>query len=181
MRVYTLNGREKTSRPFPPDYENRQIIPEGMAFRHKRYYHLFHELNLVLSSAGVQKAICEDVEHLKTLINFLSLFTNMNPNRRAVHLHVEFKSDAWVTAFNLTIQLAKLCKFFGECYSKASPEEFVVAVRTLVPSLMDPEQDFHDVQFGSCEAVDDSSIDSGVFYCCIDFRTDRELISFHGR
>ncbi|EFP75552.2 uncharacterized protein PGTG_00883 [Puccinia graminis f. sp. tritici CRL 75-36-700-3] len=164
---------------YPPDYENRQINPEGMAFRHKRYYHLFHELNLVLSSAGVQKAICEDVEHLKTLINFLSLFTNMNPNRRAVHLHVEFESDAWVTAFNLTIQLAKLCKFFGECYSKASPEEFVVAVRTLVPSLMDPEQDFHDVQFGSCEAVDDSSIDSGVFYRCIDFRTDRELISFH--
>jgi len=164
---------------YPPDYQIRRINPEGMAFRHKRYYHLFHELNLVLSSAGVQKAICEDVEHLKTLINFLSLFTNMNPNKRAVHLHVEFESDAWVTAFNLTIQLAKLCKFFGECYSKATPEEFVIAVRTLVPSLMDPEQDFHDVRFGSCESVDGSSKDSVVSYRCIDFRTDRELISFH--
>ncbi|PLW10957.1 hypothetical protein PCANC_15655 [Puccinia coronata f. sp. avenae] len=165
---------------YPPDHQIRRINPEGMAFRHKRYYHLFHELNLVLSSAGVQKAICEDVEHLQTLIHFLSLFTNMNPNRRAVHLHVEFESDAWVTAFNLTIQLAKLCKFFGECYSKANPEEFVLAVRTLVPSLMDPEQDFHNVQFGSCEAVDGSSNESPeVSYRCIDFRTDRELISFH--
>ncbi|OAV90000.1 hypothetical protein PTTG_07448 [Puccinia triticina 1-1 BBBD Race 1] len=164
---------------YPPDHQITGINPEGMAFRHKRYYHLFHELNLVLSSPGVQKAICEDVEHLKTLINFLSLFTNMNPNRRAVHLHVEFESDAWVTAFNLTIQLAKLCKFFGECYSKANPEEFVVAVRTLVPSLIDPDQAYHNVNFGSCEAVDGSAVDSGVCYRCIDFRTDRELISFH--
>ncbi|KAH9440457.1 hypothetical protein MJO29_016281 [Puccinia striiformis f. sp. tritici] len=179
---------------YPPDYQIRRINPEGMSFRHKRYYHLFHELNLVLSSPGVQKAICEDVEHLKTLINFLSLFTNMNPNKRAVHLHVEFESDAWVTAFNLTIQLAKLCKFFGECYSKANPEEFVMAVRTLVPSLMDPEQDFHNVQFGSCENIDSPTSStspsspptsssnndySGVSYRCIDFRTDRELISFH--
>lgn len=164
---------------YPPDHQVRRINPEGMSFRHKRYYHLFHELNLVLSSPGVQKAICEDVEHLKTLVNFLSLFTNMNPNKRAVHLHVEFESDAWVTAFNLTIQLAKLCKFFGECYAKATPVQLVTAVRAILPSLMDPEQDFHDVHFGSCEVADGVSNNSSVSYRCIDFRIDKELISFH--
>ncbi|MBW0478287.1 hypothetical protein O181_018002 [Austropuccinia psidii MF-1] len=164
---------------YPPDYNKKTIDPEGMSFRHKRYYHLFHELNLVLSSAGVQHAICEDITHLNNLIDFLDLFTNMNPNKRAVHLHVEFESDAWVTAFNLTIQLSKLCKCFGESYLKATPRQFVLAIRTLSQKLLRRQHEFHKVKFGSCETLDGISNDSGVVYRCINFKTDRESISFH--
>ncbi|CAH7689176.1 hypothetical protein BY996DRAFT_6432614 [Phakopsora pachyrhizi] len=164
---------------YPPDYNKKKIDPEGLSFRHKRYYHLFNELNLVLSSPGVQAAICEDVSHLKKLISFLDLFTNMNPNKRAVHVHVEFESDAWVTAFNVTIQLAKLCKFFGECYARASNKQLVIAIQAVVQLLGEKEYEYHELQFGSAEALDTNSNVIGPLYKCISFRPDKELVSFH--
>ncbi|EGF96887.1 uncharacterized protein MELLADRAFT_93000 [Melampsora larici-populina 98AG31] len=50
------------------------MVISEMRFRHKQYHHSFHELNLILSSPD--------------------LFTNMNPNKRAANVHVEFGSDA---------------------------------------------------------------------------------------
>ncbi|EGG04954.1 uncharacterized protein MELLADRAFT_108006 [Melampsora larici-populina 98AG31] len=167
---------------YPPDLRKKTIDPEGMSFRHKRYYHLFHELNLILSSPGVQAAICHDTKHLMDLITFVDLFTNMNPNKRAANVHVEFESDAWVTAFNLTIQLAKLCKFFGECYAKASNQEFVNAIRVLVGHMLTRQYSFHEVQFGSALLGSSLSVtppSSAVTYKCIDFRIDKEAVSFH--
>lgn len=40
----------------------------------------------------------------------------MNPITRAVGTHVEFESDSWVSAFNVTIQLGKLCRSFGQAF-----------------------------------------------------------------
>ncbi|KAH9820567.1 hypothetical protein DFH28DRAFT_952668 [Melampsora americana] len=166
---------------YPPDLHKRTIDPEGMSFRHKRYYHLFHELNLILSSPGVTSGHCHDTKHLMDLITFVDLFTNMNPNKRAANIHVEFESDAWVTAFNLTIQLAKLCKFFGECYAKASHQEFVNAIRVLVGHMLTREHKFHEVQFGSALGSNSAVTlpSSSVTYKCIDFRIDKEAVSFH--
>ncbi|KAG0145609.1 hypothetical protein CROQUDRAFT_658403 [Cronartium quercuum f. sp. fusiforme G11] len=165
---------------YPPDYEKKEIDPEGMSFRHKRYYHLFHELNLILTSSGVQQAICKDTRYISDLITFLDLFTNMNPYKRAVNVHVEFESDAWVTAFNLTIQLAKLCKFFGECYAKATDREFVDAVQVLTGYMLKRDHKFHEVPFGSSYPNSNLPGSAGaVGYRCVDFKIDHEPVSFH--
>ncbi|KAJ2271777.1 E3 ubiquitin-protein ligase ubr1, partial [Coemansia sp. RSA 451] len=48
----------------------------------------------------------------------------MNPNCRAALQHVEFEADTWVNAFNVTLQVAKSCRQFAECYGISARDLF---------------------------------------------------------
>lgn len=152
----------------PPLPTIRHIDPESPAFRHKRYFQVFSDLNHLITSAPVRRIICEKVPLIDEFSSFLDLFTSMNPNRRAVSTHVEYESDAWVTAFNVTIQLAKLCRTFGEAYRQATSLELALALSTLLHRLPGPRPAFHLVRFGSNA------------YHLVDFDVGASnLISFH--
>ena len=100
----------------PPSYQHTTIDPESSSFKHKRYYSVFSDLSHLLSQNEVQKQIATSTSPLSALLTFFSLFDGMNPLNRASGDHVEYENEAWVTAFNLTIQLGKLARSFGKSY-----------------------------------------------------------------
>jgi E3 ubiquitin-protein ligase UBR1 len=151
----------------PPNPTIRRIDPESPAFKQKRYFHVFSDLIHLIASAPVKRIICDTPSLMEDLAAFLDLFTSMNPHQRAVRTHVEYESDTWVTAFNVTIQLGKICRSFGEAYRLASPLELARGLSTLLARMGGPKAAFHSVAFG------------GVGYQLCEFDVARMPISFH--
>ena len=128
QRIPDHNGRRLL---LPPSPARLSIDPESSAFKHKRYFHLFHDFVHLISSPESQRIICGDTSHLHRFQRFINIFSNMTPMRRAIELHIEFESESWISAFNLTIQLAKACRAFGSAYAQASPQQLFDALLLL--------------------------------------------------
>ena len=106
---------------YPPSSTHPAVDPESSSFKHKRYLSVFQELDHLLSHPGVGAQIVSAVAKegdatLDMLLGFLNLFAGMNPHTRASAVHVEYETDSWLTAFNLTIQLAKMARSFGSAF-----------------------------------------------------------------
>ncbi|GAA5940730.1 uncharacterized protein JCM15063_006345 [Sporobolomyces koalae] len=161
----------------PPDTSVTAIDPEaGSSFKQKRYFQLFSDLNHLLSSQHVQRVIVNDHKYLAKLVPFLTLFEGMNPLTRAVGHHVEYESDSWVSAFNVTIQLGKLCRSFGEAYrTQANSKELAIGLQYLISWLhvQPPMRQCtrHEIELGIDEARKS--------YPSIDFHVADAKNSFH--
>ncbi|BGP18684.1 hypothetical protein JCM10213_006906 [Rhodosporidiobolus nylandii] len=106
----------------------------------RRYFHLFSDLAHLLGSPAARQALVDNPQLLEQFAEFLALFEGMNPQLRQTGAHVEYENDTWVQAFNVSIQLARVVKTFGEAYSSggdgaASPEQLVESLRALLPRV----------------------------------------------
>ncbi|KAL1925009.1 uncharacterized protein VTP21DRAFT_4663 [Calcarisporiella thermophila] len=101
-------------RPVPP---NAQINCDSRAFKNCRYFHIFHDLRYLVSTDAVRGIIPRNRYYLSQYLDLLTLFQGMNPNVRASDQHVEYESETWVHAFNLTLQLSRSCRHFAECFT----------------------------------------------------------------
>ncbi|GAA6024173.1 hypothetical protein JCM10207_005593 [Rhodosporidiobolus poonsookiae] len=128
----------------PPNPAVRMIDLDRNPFlKQKRYFQLFSDLNHLVASASAPVSASSSTPALipstpallDDLASFLSLFQHLNPQHRAVGTHVEFESDSWVTSFNLTIQLARLVRTFGESFARAQPAELARALGSLMRRL----------------------------------------------
>ncbi|KAI5477954.1 hypothetical protein MNV49_005746 [Pseudohyphozyma bogoriensis] len=151
----------------PPNPTISAIDPESAFFKQKRYFQVFSDLGHLISSSGVKRLICSSPPYINDFAAFLDLFTSMNPNKRQLATHVEYESDTWVTAFNVTIQLGKIARVFGEAYQEATTNELAHALRDLMARLPGPRANVHTVIFG------------GAPYQLIDFVVESEPVSFH--
>ena len=152
---------------FPPNISIRRIDPESEAFKQKRYFQIFGDLIHLISSAAVQSLIRSSTMLLDEFAAFLGLFTSMNTNKRVTGAHVEYESDTWVTAFNVTIQLGKVCRTLGEAYRTASSEELADGLDHLLGEMGGRQIAFHATEFG------------GVRYLLVNFSVGSEAVSFH--
>ncbi|KEI38371.1 uncharacterized protein L969DRAFT_18383 [Mixia osmundae IAM 14324] len=146
-----------------------KINPESSSFKYKKYFHMFNDLSHLLTSPGVQDIICGNPHvYVVDMTLFLSLFTGMNPSVRAVGQHVEYESDTWVTAFNLTIQLAKLVRSFGESFLRGAQESIGQAIHIVSSRLL---------------GLDGASIShialGGQMLPILPFEVAKEPVSFH--
>lgn len=68
---------------------------------------------------AVTLAQVTDSRALKDYKNFLDLvfiWQEMNPQKRQVRQHIEYESESWVHAFNLTLQVSRLIKGMAACF-----------------------------------------------------------------
>lgn len=129
-------GRRIKLPPKRYDIGEHTASGEGAAFKHKRYPHLFADLQHLITAAGANLR----TDHVDTFAEFIALFSGMNTNKRAVGQHVEFESDTWVAAFNVTIQVARTIVVLGEALRKApreqrDPAKIVTSLQHLLDSL----------------------------------------------
>ncbi|KAJ2836471.1 E3 ubiquitin-protein ligase ubr1, partial [Coemansia erecta] len=107
------------------------ILCDTESFRNRRYFHVFHDMRYLAGTPQVRNWVSSQHRFLSTYVGFIGLFQGMNPNRRAVHEHVEFEADTWVNAFNVTLQVAKSCRQFAECYGISARDLFFIMRGTL--------------------------------------------------
>lgn len=154
----------------PPNLSITRIMPDSSSFKHKRYVYIFSDLRRLLSSSAGRTALGKTTSNFAFFASFANLFTNMNPIIRAATEHVEFEADTWVTAFNMTMHLAKVCRTVGEVYSAPSTstaelEKVREAIGVIIGKTKTPAQ--HLVSFGGRE------------YACVKFLVRDEPVSFH--
>ena len=173
---------------YPPLADHGPVDPESTSFKHKRYFQVFHDLNYLMAHPGVRQHLADQKDSsFNILLAFLNLFSGMNPLTRASSVHVEYETDSWVTAFNLTIQLSKLAKIAGKAFHPdphenhlshtVSPSYFIETIMQLVVKMHkqlapadewgQPKTPCHTVSFASKE------------WQTVRYRISDQPVSFH--
>ena len=82
----------------------------------RRLYHFFSDLRYFLASPFVQNKARDEPQYLFQFLDLAKLSQGICPNVRAVGEHVEYETDAWISASLLTRDINKLCRQFAEAY-----------------------------------------------------------------
>jgi E3 ubiquitin-protein ligase UBR1 len=116
------------------------------------------------------------------VLDFLELFNGMNPIVRASTTHVEYETDSWVAAFNLTIHLSKLAQNVGKAFHQ--PVRDREGIRQYLGALYHHTLLYVKGQLPIDEtgsrAVKMHNVPfSGKTWNVVDFQVSRQPVSFH--
>jgi E3 ubiquitin-protein ligase UBR1 len=130
-RLYLLLPSERSK------YSSR-INCESRAFRTRRYFNAFHDLRYIMNVDMIKSVLAQDPLYLRQYLDLISLFQGMNAQVCQKDTHVEYESEIWVNAFNVTLQIAKCCRQFSDCFSMLpnnTADDKLVAVTTIVRAV----------------------------------------------
>jgi E3 ubiquitin-protein ligase UBR1 len=82
----------------------------------RRLYHFFLDLRYLLQSEYVQNRIRTQDQYLLQFLDLVKLPQGICPNVRAVGEHVEYETDAWISASILMREINRLCRQFCEAF-----------------------------------------------------------------
>jgi E3 ubiquitin-protein ligase UBR1 len=103
---------------FPHDVSSSATLAfDSGSVTNRRLYHFFTDLRYFLSSEPVQRKVREERQYLLQFIDLVKLSQGICPNVRAVGDHVEYETEAWISASLLTREINKLCRQFSESFS----------------------------------------------------------------
>lgn len=100
-------------------------------FENRRYFHIFHDFRYILSNEAVKLIVSNRPTYQAQMIACLDMFQGMHTNTRYSLDHVEFETNTWVNAFNVTLQLYKCCRQFADCFTSNPTVLTQVLARTL--------------------------------------------------
>ncbi|EXJ90872.1 E3 ubiquitin-protein ligase UBR1 [Capronia coronata CBS 617.96] len=113
---------------FPKDLDPGATLGfDAGSVANRRLYHFFSDLRYFLASPFVQAKARSEPQYLFQFLDLAKLSQGICPNVRAVGEHVEYETDAWISASLLTRDINKLCKQFAEAYyvsKDSSPAAF---------------------------------------------------------
>lgn len=113
-----------------------RINCDSNAFRNRRYFQMFHDLRYIIHTEVARQSIARHPKYLSQYLDLISLFQGMNPQTRQTNTHVEYELETWVNAFNVTLQFAKSCRQFSECF-QGSAKVIGLAIRRVLKKLSD--------------------------------------------
>ncbi|KAI9485312.1 MAG: hypothetical protein EXX96DRAFT_592502 [Benjaminiella poitrasii] len=103
----------------PEEYSRAQVDCSSRAIGRHRYAYTIFDLRYVMNAEQVKAEILRNPLYLRHFIDMLYQFQEMDPLQRKADTHVEFESQSWVTAFNMTLQTSKLCRLFAGCFGSS--------------------------------------------------------------
>ncbi|ORX55573.1 hypothetical protein DM01DRAFT_1382719 [Hesseltinella vesiculosa] len=115
-----------------------RINCESRAFRTRRYFNAFHDLRYIMNVNMIKPVLAQDPLYLRQYLDLIGLFQGMNAQVCQKDTHVEYESEIWVNAFNVTLQIAKCCRQYADCFNAlpvASNDDKLTSVRVLVRSI----------------------------------------------
>ncbi|KAI9471425.1 hypothetical protein BDB00DRAFT_239489 [Zychaea mexicana] len=130
-QIYYLPPSERPNLP-------TRLSCESKAFRTRRYFNAFHDLRYILNVDLLKPLLAQDPVFLRHYLDLISLFQAMNPQLCQKDTHVEYESEIWVNAFNVTLQIAKCCRAFSDCYNalpSETSEQQIQSAQTLVRAV----------------------------------------------
>ncbi|OAG38181.1 hypothetical protein AYO21_07641 [Fonsecaea monophora] len=102
---------------FPKDLDPGATLGfDAGSVANRRLYHFFSDLRYFLASPFVQAKARSEPQYLFQFLDLAKLSQGICPNVRAVGEHVEYETDAWISASLLTRDINKLCRQFAEAY-----------------------------------------------------------------
>ncbi|KAI8938796.1 hypothetical protein NX059_004659 [Plenodomus lindquistii] len=120
--LYTFLTTRQVGYPSNVDPRATLAFEQG-AVTNRRMYHFFMDMKYLLGSEFVQERIREEERYLLQFLDLVKLHQGICPNVRAVGEHLEFESEAWISASLITREINKLCRHFAESFTWKRDED----------------------------------------------------------
>ena len=161
----------------------------------RRMAHFFQDLHYLLGCDYVQEQLRTEERYVLQLLDLIKLPQGICPNVRAVGDHVEYETDAWISASLLTREINRLCRQFADSFRHCQEYDLanlcrvirIVAKATVINSMgaerirFDQAELKAETRFKLLEPYlfDVEYIGYDWKYSVVDFVVEREHISFH--
>jgi len=110
----------------PGNYNKPLDVGSG-PFKHKRYLQLLQDLKYLVANPSTASYLRSAPHKVGQLAEFLSNFQLVAPTSRAVHQHVEWETDIWVTAFTINFQLMRIEGFAADAFRSGDSSSLKIA------------------------------------------------------
>lgn len=114
--LYTFLTTRQVGYPSNVDSKATLAFEQG-AVTNRRMYHFFLDMKYLLGSEFVQERIRDEQRYLLQFLDLVKLHQGICPNVRAVGEHLEFESEAWISASLITREINKLCRHFADSFA----------------------------------------------------------------
>lgn len=193
--LYTFLTTRQVGYPSNVDPRATLAFEQG-AVTNRRMYHFFLDMKYLLGSEFVQERIREEERYLLQFLDLVKLHQGICPNVRAIGEHLEFESEAWISASLITREINKLCRHFAESFAwnrDDDPTNIRRAIRAaakvaIVNSLGAERKRFDQTElkeatrFKTLEVLEfdtESSTFMGPSYKIVEYDVAKEPMSFH--
>ncbi len=89
---------------------------EAGAVTNRRMYHFFQDMKYLLASECVKDRVSHEERYLVQFLDLVKLHQGICPNVRAVGEHLEYETDAWISASLITREINRLCRQISEAF-----------------------------------------------------------------
>jgi len=113
--LYTFLTTRQVGHPEDVDTSATLAFDAG-SVTNRRMYHFFMDLKHLFASEYVQERLRQDQYYVLQFLDLIKLPQGICPNVRAVGDHIEYETDAWISASLLTREINKLCRQFAEAF-----------------------------------------------------------------
>ena len=184
---------------FPEDVSAAAtLVFDTGSVTNRRLYHFFSDLRYFLSSEFVRRRVRTEKQYLLQFLDLAKLSQGICPNVRAVGEHVEYETDAWISASLLTREIDKLCRQFAESFQGKGKDHddsentyqaiFTTTVVAIINSVGLERQ-----RFDQCEIKDitqwkalrpydfeyEATVQQPKHHVVVDFVVEKGALSFH--
>ncbi|KAK3671758.1 E3 ubiquitin-protein ligase ubr1 [Recurvomyces mirabilis] len=176
---------------FPEDVQTRATLAfEAGAVTNRRIFHFFMDLRWLCQSELIHRKLRTEQRYLLQFLDLAKLHQGVCPNVRYTGEHVEYESDAWISASMIVKEVNRLCKqVAGSFGRKAGDDEdghLQRALRTVAQVTMINSFGYERRRFIAAELKDDLAWHlvgpfekSGRLYSVPRCRIQAESMSFH--
>ncbi|CZT47197.1 related to ubiquitin--protein ligase [Rhynchosporium secalis] len=102
---------------------NAVLAFDSGSVTNRRMYHFFMDLRYLFSSEHVQDKLRTEDRYMMQFLDLVKLHQGICPNLRAVGEHVEYETDAWISASLITREINRLCRQFAESFKWSIGED----------------------------------------------------------
>ena len=192
--LYTFLTTRQVGEPYEVN-PNATLAFDAGSITNRRLYHFFLDLRYLLQSEYVQHRVRKEDQYLSQFLDLVKLSQGICPNVRAVGEHVEYETDAWISASILMREINRLCRQFCEAFRDPQLDSGhnllrairVATISTVVHSTglerkrFDQAEIKEYVPFKSLPCFDFEADESGQMprHRVVDFVVERGSISFH--
>jgi E3 ubiquitin-protein ligase UBR1 len=176
---------------FPEDVSPRATLAfDAGAVANRRMFHFFLDLRWLFQSEFIHYRMRMEPHYLLQFLDLVKLHQGVCPNVRATGEHVEYESDAWISASMIVKEMNKLCKQAAVSFE---PKPGLVdanahlqrAIRTVAQVTMINSLGFERRRFSAAELKTDLAWHAVGFsedsqhYQIPKFVVQKEAMSFH--
>ncbi|KAE8148064.1 hypothetical protein BDV25DRAFT_23223 [Aspergillus avenaceus] len=192
--LYTFLTTRQVGEPYEVN-PNATLAFDAGSVTNRRLYHFFLDLRYLLQSEYVQNRVRTEEQYLCQFLDLVKLSQGICPNVRAVGEHVEYETDAWISASILMREINRLCRQFCEAFRDPEVdggENLLRALKVATVSAVVHSTGIERKRFDQAEIKEyvrfkslpcfDFEIDQPVTvsrHRVVDFVVERGSISFH--
>jgi E3 ubiquitin-protein ligase UBR1 len=193
--LYTFLTTRQVGYPWNVDPKATLAFEQG-AVTNRRMYHFFLDMKYLLGSEHVQQRIREEPRYLLQFLDLVKLHQGICPNVRAVGEHLEYETEAWISASLITREINKLCRQFSEAFVWKHDEDptnicrsIKAAAKVAIINSLGAERNRFDqtelkseIRFKTLDCLEFDAQPSdflGPSYRIVDYTVAKEPMSFH--